>query len=141
MLYLFVAVVTTSLRNKQELYPFFNWSLFSAAGNPKYDTVILVRSLDGVPLKEPRYFFEMKERFAAARTGDLRLGKALDRLRIAAMKGDVANEAQIRTTVESLYLGEARQIEYDLVMIGYDPIERLNNGTIQRTQFVKAYRK
>lgn len=53
-------------RGNLELFPFFNWSLFSKAMNPKSDVVVTVTALNGQALRQPRSFYDMGEVFAAA---------------------------------------------------------------------------
>jgi len=140
MIYLFVAVVATEVRG-QEIFPFFNWSLFSAASNPKTDNVLVIRSVDGVKLARPTLFYDMGRRFSAAKRGDSRVAKATDQLRYAVTYHDPAREKQLRATIETTFMGEADQVEYDLAVMAYDPIERLNSGAILARQTIRSYRK
>lgn len=141
LLYALIAVTATRFRGGNELYPFFNWSLFSSASNPKYDTILVVHSINGQKLSLPTSFYELPDRFGAARSRDSRLAKALDRLAVADVWGDKDTEQRVRGTIESTFLREAAQADYDVAIIRYDPIARLKTGTIEHERIVKSYRK
>jgi hypothetical protein len=126
---------------RAELFPFFNWSLFSAAVNPKIDVVLVVHAIDGVELDRPRTFYELPERFPAARARDTRLAKSLDRLAEAVEAGDRAAEKSIRSLIERTFMADASQVRYEVARIGYDPIERYETGRLVRSQTLARYEK
>ena len=140
MLYLIIATGASMYRG-EELFPFFNWALFPSASNPKTDTVILVRSIDGKPLDRPTLFYDLPTRFAAARAKDSKLAKALDRLAWGVISHNRAFEQRVRATIEGTYLNDVQRMDYDLVILRYDPIERLHTGAIQKEWVLRSYRK
>ena len=123
-----------------EVFPFFNWSLFSSASNPKTDVVMIVRSIDGKTLARPTLFYTLRS-FQAARSRDSRFLKTLDKLYIAVKRGDPNAERRLRNLVENVYMAEADHAEYDLAVIQFDPIERLRTGEIRNVTVVRSYRK
>lgn len=138
--YATMALLGTQL-NGREVFPFFNWSLFPSASNPKSDAVLIVTAIDGQKLAKPTLFFDLPDRFAAAENKDIKLAKALDRLAFAVRREDKATESGLKATIEALYLRDAESVEYDLAIISYNPIDRLNTGAIQSETILRSYRK
>lgn len=138
--YAAVAITATSVRHN-ELFPFFNWSLFSTSSNPKFDTVLIVRSIDGKPLQRPQLFYSLTDHFGAARTRDSRLAKALDRWANAILTGDDTTSISLKRVTEQTFMREAKSVDYDVAVIRFDPIERLNNGIIRETKILASFKK
>lgn len=138
--YVLIALIGTQVRGR-ELFPFFNWSLFSTTSNPRSDTVLIVRSANGVEFDEPRLFYSMGDTFSAAATRTSRVAKALDVWAGAIRRKDADAESKMRRLVEGTYLREAKALEYDLARITYDPIERLETGEISQTKILASYEK
>jgi hypothetical protein len=124
-----------------ELFPFFNWSLFSDASNPKIDVILLVKSVDGASLDRPTQFYALGNRFSAAREQDTRLSKSLDRLTWSLQHRDAHQELRLRRLIEGTFLREAKTTDYDIALIVYDPIVRLRTGEIQSQRVLRSYRK
>lgn len=141
ILYAVIALSMTSVRAGTELYPFFNWSLFSSASAERSTVVVIFRSINGQTLPEPKMFYDVPEAFYSARTRDSRFAKAMDRLYASILAGDQQTEEAVRRVVEQTFLREAREADYDLAVISYDPIARYKTGRIDSLEIVKSYRK
>jgi hypothetical protein len=93
----------------------------------------------GEPLSEPRLFYEMADQFAAARTGDSRLSKLLDQLAYFVRRSDRSNIARLRAVVEGNFLRDAMSVDYDLVRIEYNPIDRYRSGELKRVAILGSF--
>ncbi|MEM8788697.1 MAG: hypothetical protein AAGE76_10580 [Pseudomonadota bacterium] len=124
-----------------EFYPFFDWDLFASAPAMFADAVLVVRAVDGEPLAEPQLFFDMADTFAAARRGDIRLAKLLDKMVIAHWHGKVDDVAAFNDIVRTTYLQDARSVSYDLAVIRYDAEERYRTGAIAKTIILQSFEK
>jgi hypothetical protein len=124
-----------------ELFPFFNWSLFTSAGQYRGDATLLIRSIDGHQLSSPRLFYDMKDTFAAARAKDSRLMKLIDLWSNKIRAGDEDAASAIRATVEKTFMADVGAVDYDLVIVTYDPIRRLHDGTIDSINSIGHFEK
>lgn len=138
--YVVIAVIATTVRNR-ELFPFFRWSLFSNSSNPKVDTVLIVRAVNGAPLQTPRLYYDMPETFSEAAARNAAAMKTFDLLASAVRSNNTSTEQRFRRVVEQTYLREARSVDYDLARIVYDPIERFHTGKIIGTKVLASYEK
>ncbi len=137
--YIFIAILGKP-EHRAELFPFFNWSLFSTSSNPRTDIVVVVRSMNGEVLPEAKYFYDLTDAFKTARSRDSRFGKALNLLAQAKVKS-ASEEVGLRKSIENNFMSEAKHLEYDLVQIVFDPIERLATGRVIRTHKIATYEK
>ena len=124
-----------------EFFPFFNWSLFTFGQMQRADIVLLVRSIDGQKLPQPAQFYDLKHIFPAARAKDSSLMKLLDRWRAATLNGEHSTADEIRAVVEDTFMTGAASVEYELVVIGYDPLRRIKDGTIEHVMVVGSFEK
>jgi len=124
-----------------EFFPFFNWSLFSYSSDQRSDITLQVTEIDGVPITPPRLFYDMKDRFAAARNKDPRLMKLLDRWSYAIWTNDAATADHLRAVVEKNFMQEAQAANYDIVLLTYNPVRRLRTGEIERLQVIGSFEK
>lgn len=124
-----------------EVFPFFNWSLFSSSSASRIDRVIIIKSINGAPLDEPTYFYNTKGIFRAADSKDSKLAKSVDRLAVARMTKNIAAEKAVRALIEQQYMNEVETVEYDVASIRYDPIVRFKTGEIDSTSIIASYRK
>jgi len=136
-----VISVATIPGNRTELFPFFCWSLFSDTSSDRSDVTLRIRSIDGELLSEPRLFYDMSQEFAAARVGDAKFSKLLDQLAYFVRRDDRGNVARLRSLVEANFLSDVESVDYDLVRIYYDPIERYQSGEIKRVAVLWSFSK
>ena len=124
-----------------EFFPFFNWSLFPQTAAQRSDWALMIRSVDGQTLDPPRLYYELKETFTAANSGDSTLMKLVRRLGGAVRRGDEASIDDLRRIVEDTFMHEARTVEYELVIVHYDPIVRLRTGALDQVDVVQSFTK
>ena len=126
---------------KAEFFPFFNWSLFPQTTAQRSDWALLIYSIDGQQLDPPRLYYDLKDTFDAARSGDSTLMKLVRRLGVAVQSGDEHSVIELQSVVEETFMREAQTVEYELVVIHYDPIVRLRSGAIDGIDFVQPFSK
>ncbi|NKB49724.1 MAG: hypothetical protein GKS02_10245 [Alphaproteobacteria bacterium] len=124
-----------------ETFPFFNWSLFSTSSGVRSDVVVRVHSIDGRELSSPRLYYDMKETFMHARRQDPNLFKIADRLMIAIRENDSAVVSNLRGLIERRYMAEASTAKYDLSVLIYNPVDRLQTGAVKRIMVLATYEK
>jgi hypothetical protein len=124
-----------------ELFPFFNWSLFSHTAAQKSDAAVLVRMIDGQIMEPPMLYYAMPETFEGAKRRDPQLLKASQRMVRAFLAGDEVTLESTRRIIEQNSMREASEAQYDLAIITYDPIERLRSGTIQSVNVLATFEK
>jgi len=127
--------------NQTEIFPFFVWNLFPRTADVRIDAAILVRSVNGEVLDPPRFYYDMKHIFSAARTGDPGLMKLVRRLVRAERAGDTPGVDALRRIVENTFMREATHVEYDLVIVRYDPIVRYQSGVVDAIETVRTFEK
>jgi hypothetical protein len=124
-----------------ELFPFFNWSLFSHTSALKSDAAVLVRTLDGRTIDPPMLYYSMPDTFAGAKGRDPQLLKASQRMVRAFLAGDEVTVEATRRIIEQNAMREAGEVQYDLAIITYDPIERIRSGAIQSVRVLATFEK
>lgn len=139
--YILVAFYGARLDSRPELFPFFNWSLFSSSSADRNEYALLVRNVDGRLLSQPRLYYDMKDTFMHARQRDINVSKVVQELGSALhqKKPELADEK--RRMIERRFMADAQRVQYDLVMLTFDPIERLETGKIRKERVVASYRK
>lgn len=140
LLYALVAF-TGRPAGQAELFPFFNWSLFTLGPVERADRVLLIRAIDGRRLAAPTMFYDLPDIFPAARAKDPSLMKLLDRWAIALRSSNRDAAEKIRAVVEDSFMQGARSIDYDLAVIGYDPLRRLRDGSIDHLLILGSFSK
>ena len=114
-----------------ELFPFFNWGLFSSAYANRTDNVVYVKAIDGRELPVARNFYDLSNEFRHAHNRDPQFFKTVDQLKYAYLRGDDEAFRRHRAIIEDRFFSEHSQVEYDLVEIEFDPVERYNSGDIR----------
>src|SRR5690349_19153873 len=92
--YILVAFYGARLDSRPEIFPFFNWSLFSSSAGERNEYALLIRSVEGQSLTKPQLFYEMKDTFTHARQRDINVSKVVQELGSALHqnKADLAEE-------------------------------------------------
>ena len=138
--YLAVVIVATR-QGRDELFPFFNWSLFSASSNVRSQVVIRLESINDNPLPSPRFYYDLGETFIHARERDSTLSKTMWRLVAAIGAEDNDTIFRMRRLIEDRYMAEIKSAEYDVVRLTYDPIKRIRTGEIEEAVVLATYKK
>ncbi len=116
--------------NRSEIFPFFNWSLFTnATAGERYDYAIFVEKIDGRALARPTLVYTLKTKIKGVGSAiDLR--KASVALAFAILGKNRDNIARQRKTIERTYLRGPRQMTYSLRLMKYRPLTRYRTGEV-----------
>ena len=125
----------------EEIFPFFNWSLFSVSSNERTISVIRFDSINEKPLPSPRLYYDMGEIFAYAKQRDSTVWKTVETLASAIQHDDQEMISRARKLIEDRYMAELKSADYAVVRLTYDPIERLRFGTVKDSAVLATYRK
>lgn len=125
----------------REIYPFFNWSLFSRATPFGADVTLRVLSIDGTPMERPQLLYQMAEHLEVARKQDGLAFKIIGQFSQAVARGELERAERLRGVIENRILGDAENIEYELVLIRFDPIARYRTGEIESVKVLGSYAK
>jgi len=125
----------------EEIFPFFNWSLFSVTSNERTISVIRFDSINEKPLPSPRLYFDMGDIFASAKQRDPTVWKTTETLASAIQHDDQETISRARKLIEDRYMAELKSADYAIVRLTYDPIERLRYGAVKDSVVLAIYRK
>ena len=139
--YVFIAFYGARLDSRPEIFPFFNWSLFSSSSGDRNEYALRVRSIDGQALAKAQLFYDMKDTFTHARQRDINVSKVTQELGSALHQNKPQLAYEKRRMIEERFMSDAHEVQYDLVMLHFDPIERLQTGKIRDERVVASYRK
>ena len=127
----FIFAVAFKPAGETEVFPFFRWSLFSVTNPNSSDNAIYITSLNGERLEEPTNFYDLPDKFEAARLHEPMFFKAVDRLMFAAQEGDQEFTERYRRLIERNYFRKYNDVEYELAVVRFDPVERFETGAIR----------
>lgn len=118
-----------------EVFPFFNWALFSFPPRLYDEWTVRVLELNGQPLQPPRMFGQVPALQAGVDTGTRKQVREWGK-RVQA--GDAEGAARQRALFENLFIGQ-QQVRYQLVVEHADPIERWRDGSVQATEVLGEF--
>jgi hypothetical protein len=139
--YFFVTIFISRLDSRPELFPFFNWSLFSFSSSESAQYALRVRSVDGQMLAQPRLYYDMTGTFAHARQRNINVSKVVQGLGDAVGQKKPQAADEMRRMIERRFMADVHAAEYDLVLLHFNPIDRLRTGAIKSERVVASYRK
>ena len=139
IVYSCVAVAGGHWTPKREIFPFFNWSLFTTVSDRRSLCEVEILALDGVRLEAPTRFYDLPQRFAAAQQRSINVVKLALSMAKAHKAGDRERFEALRGVLESAYLGDVEQVTYRLVVYRYNPIERWRDGTAQSAEILGEF--
>lgn len=112
-----------------EYFPVFGWSLFSEVVSPRWTVETEIVRIGDTVFPEPVNFFELGEHFKAARARSSNVRKVAVKFLNLRQEEPAAAEA-MRRVFERTYLGDRQAVEYRLVLVTFDPIERWRTGAV-----------
>jgi hypothetical protein len=139
--YILVTFYGARLDSRPEIFPFFNWSLFSSSSGERNEYALLIRGVEGQSLAKPQLFYDMKGTFMHARQRDVNVSKVVQELGSALHQNKPQLAYEKRRMIEERFMADVQDVQYDLVMLTFDPIERLDTGKIKNERVVASYRK
>lgn len=109
-----------------EIYPIYDWDLFSLVPQNRVGNFGLrVVNVDGLVV-EPRYFENTVEIFPEAKSGGANI--LIQQLGRAVQADDGVQVAQIRAEFEAAYMRGVESAEYEIIFRIFDPVERIRSG-------------
>jgi hypothetical protein len=121
-------VIGTSRMRSPDIVPFSAWALFVFVPNQPSTYTIVFTAIDGKPLDPPVSL----ESGAFADPHDINGYYLINHLGMALHKGDSADARYFRVRVESNVLPQNRPVEWELINLRYDPLERWISGKTER---------
>lgn len=140
--YVFLANAVGPLgKNRFEVFPFFNWSLFThATAAVKHDYAIFIETIDGRPLPRPTLIYSLKSKFKAVRDG-ISLRKATLTLAFAILEKNNKKTQRVRATIERSYLRGPKRFSYSVRHVTYRPLERYRTGKVTPLEILANFEK
>jgi hypothetical protein len=134
-------VAVARANHSDEIFPFFNWSLFSTVTNEVSISVIRFDSVNEQPLSPPRLYYDMGDTFAYAKQRDPTVWKTIEALADAIQRSDNETVLRTRKLLEDRHMAEIRSADYEIVRLTYDPVKRLQSGETKSAVVLATYRK
>ncbi|MDH3242574.1 MAG: hypothetical protein OEO83_18115 [Alphaproteobacteria bacterium] len=140
--YVFVANTFGPLgANRSEIFPFFNWSLFTNATVAKrYDYAIYIEKLNNRPLETPTLIYQLKQYLKGVGVG-INLRKATVMFATSILAKDSEKSRSVRQMIERTYLGGPEQLTYSVRLITYEPLERYRTGKVSWVTSLGTFEK
>jgi len=128
-------------KNRFEIFPFFNWSLFTnATKETRYEYAIYIEKLNGRSLPSPTLVYRLKGKFRAIGDG-ISLRKATLNLAFATVENDAEKVQKVSTMIERTYLPGPEQFSYSVRLVTYKPLERYRNGKVTPLEILGHFEK
>ena len=142
ILYLLVSNYAGVLaQNRAELFPVFNWSMFTSQS--EYEVVnpmLFIDSINGQELAQPELAYELKDEFPKIGTG-VSLRKTAYSLVNAIRRDEPDNILRLRNVIEQQYLSGPAQLTYSVRNIKYRPLDRIKDGSYEILDTIAAYER
>jgi len=127
------------LSDKYEIFPVFNWSLFTYVTDVRNFCEIEVISIGDELLDAPTPYYSLPSKFAGARNRSPTVFKLLQKVCRAKRQGQAEKFAKLRAVLESNFLADQRDVHYRLVVNTYNPIDRWRDGTVISSEVLGNY--
>ena len=88
----------------------------------------------------PVRYFALPDKFAAARGSGATVLKLLQKVCRAKSAGDAQTFDRLRRLLEDKFLKDQRLVDYRLVILTYNPIDRWKDGSVLSTDLLGTYR-
>ena len=142
VLYLLVSNYAGVLaQNRAELFPVFNWSMFT--NQSEYEVVnptLFIDSLNGRKLPQPKLAYELKDEFPKIGSG-VSLRKSTYSLVNAIKRKQLDSIERLRKVIERRYLSGPTQLSYSVRNIRFRPLDRLKDGSYEILNTIVAYER
>jgi hypothetical protein len=139
VLVVYLAVVAVNgPRNSTEIFPFFNWELFSRVPPAERESYsIRLVAVNGQAI-EPVYFEKARRYLSTTAIPDA--ATLLQRIGLSVARGDDARADSQRRLFESRFLAELHSAQYELVRRRYSVLDRLECDCFTEETVVRRYR-
>lgn len=123
----------------REYYPVFSWSLFSQVPDLRTQLEVVVHRIGDREFDPPVPYERLGDEFPAARGRDSGPAKSVGRLGRALIAMPERVDAQRRVT-EAWLFDNRSDVEYELRLVAFRPLERWRDGTTVREKTIGRFR-
>ncbi len=118
-------------QNRAELFPIFNWSMFTNVSRYEVENVeLFIDKIDGKELDPPVIAKMLPSEFPNVGAG-ISLRKTVYSLATAIDFKDQDSIARLKRVIDRRYLAGPRQVTYSIRLIRYPPLQRIKDGKFQ----------
>ncbi|MEM6971700.1 MAG: hypothetical protein AAF577_02755 [Pseudomonadota bacterium] len=128
-IYALLALGINVFWQERDVFPIFNWSLFSVVTDNNVSPTLMIHRIDDLVFDEPMNFFDLGAYFPRARSRDVKVVKLIRRYRADVAVDPTAGPALIRA-IEQRFLAGYDRVDYSLETWRYDALERFHHGRI-----------
>lgn len=129
LLYALIATLGMKFHERKEIFPVFSWSLFTYVWEYAWGYEIEITRVDDQVFDPPKNYYELAHIFphAASRSpGPKKAASALGK----ANKDDPARLDELRAVIETRYLRGPERVDYNIVFVFFEPLERWHTGKV-----------
>ena len=105
------------------------------------DAVALIHAVNGEKLETPQSLYDLPESFNTAARHDISFATVVERYALAKVKGETENAEAARALIEDHYMKDAREVEYSIAVLTYDPIKRYRTREVTSVHEVARFVK
>lgn len=132
----FILGKSTDYFRTGEIFPIYSWQLFSFVPQKTItEFAIEIQELQGKKLETPQLFQNMRSIIPGASL--FTAYRTIQNLGRAQTRNNSIKTEKLKKQFEDLYL--KLPAKYDLIQITFDPLERWENGTYQKTHIKTFY--
>lgn len=128
--YLGVAYWGGKYHSRGELFPVFNWSLFTYVYETRVLVELSVSRIGDQTFDEPVPYYDLGLFFDSARIRSIDVQKNLDRLVGAIRRGDKAAAGRLRRVLEEQHLSGRGTVDYRIESVIFEPLDRWKNDAV-----------
>ena len=138
-IYFGIAHIGHKISDVAEIFPFFNWSLFTNVSDEKKLLEIEILAIDDEYFTKPVRYYDLKSKFPLAAAKDITHLKLLYRIYAALRTNSLEKFNALKRTLETVYLRGHRKVRYRLTLKTYNPIERWRAGRVRHVEVVGEF--
>jgi hypothetical protein len=131
IIYFTIAVIGGLFSPRHEYFPVFSWSLFSHVAPISLGYEVEILRVNDMIYDPPVNFFTLKDSFRKARNRESSILKVAHAYHFAQLR-EPSRLAVLRSVIEGSYLGDVRRVDYQIVIVEYDPLQRWHTGEVIR---------
>lgn len=124
--------------SRGEYFPVFGWSLFTEVINPRWAVELEIIRIGDTVFPEPVNFFELKDYFSAAAARSSDVNKTAVQI-LNRLEREPEAAAALRRVFERRHFSDHAQVEYQFVIVKFDPIVRWRSGEVIERHVVKRF--
>ncbi|HSF94612.1 MAG TPA: hypothetical protein VLA52_06250 [Thermohalobaculum sp.] len=127
--YSLVASMGMSFHERKEVFPVFSWSLFTYVWENAWGYEVDIVRVDDQVFDPPKNFYELGHIFSFAGARDPGIIKAASDV-VSAREHDPDRLDDLRAVIEDRYLAGPSRVDYNIVFVVFEPLERWHTGRL-----------